>query len=388
MREQGLSAVQRDVAEDSSDLGVRNLRCPGQIKKFFLERSVEMEVKTFNTTRRLYTDEKRESDHRLSVLASIESAVEGVLDFLTPIEKIWQPSDFLPDLSLPNWKEELVALRESAQSLKDDVMVVLVGDMITEEALPSYQTELNRMAGINDPSGTESSIWARWSRGWTAEENRHGDLLNRYLTFSGRVDMRSIEVTIQHLIRNGFSTGSDRDAYKGFVYTSFQERATKISHRNVGKIAGKQGEAILEKICHQIANDEARHEEAYKTFMDKIFEVDPNGAILAFRKMMKTMITMPARLMEDGKTPDIFEKFKTVAQRIKVYTTLDYAEILDHLVARWKVCDMPGLSGEAARAQDFLGGLSNRYRRLAERFEKHIADQPPLTFSWVHDRAV
>lgn len=70
---------------------------------------------------------------------------------------------------------------------------------------------------------------------------RHGDLLNRYLYLTGRVDMRSIEVTIQHLITNGFNPKIKKDPYKGFIYTSFQERATKISHQNVARLANTAG---------------------------------------------------------------------------------------------------------------------------------------------------
>jgi acyl-[acyl-carrier-protein] desaturase len=32
--------------------------------------------------------------------------------------------------------------------------------------------------------------WAQWVRQWTSEENRHGDLLNKYLYLSGRVNMK------------------------------------------------------------------------------------------------------------------------------------------------------------------------------------------------------
>jgi acyl-[acyl-carrier-protein] desaturase len=53
------------------------------------------------------------------------------------------------------------------------------------------------------------------------EENRHGDLLNKYLYLSGRVNMRSRNDT-QHLISDGFDIGTGRDPYKNFVYTSFQ----------------------------------------------------------------------------------------------------------------------------------------------------------------------
>ena len=30
----------------------------------------------------------------------------------------------------------------------------------------------------------------RWTRQWTAEENRHGDLMNKYCYLSGRVNMK------------------------------------------------------------------------------------------------------------------------------------------------------------------------------------------------------
>ena len=61
----------------------------------------------------------------------------------------------------------------------------------------------NRVAGFCDDTGCSDLPWARWLRGWTAEENRHGDLLNRYLYLSGRVDMRQVETTVHHLLRNG-----------------------------------------------------------------------------------------------------------------------------------------------------------------------------------------
>lgn len=331
---------------------------------------------------------KREAAHRRSVIDSLQTFVGGNLDLLLDVEKAWQPSDFLPDLTLPNWKEEIEKMRERARGLTDELLVVLVGDMVTEEALPSYQTMLNRFEGVEDDTGISESPWAKWSRGWTAEENRHGDLLNRYLTLTGRVNMRSIEVTIHNLLARGFSTGSGSDPYEGFIYTSFQERATKISHRNVGRIAKAEGETALAGICNTIANDEARHEEAYKRFMDKIFEIDPHRAILAFQNMMKTMVKMPAARMTDGEDPHIFDKFTTVAQKLGVYTSRDYADIIEHLVSRWKIGTLAGLEGEGARAQDYLGGLGERYRKLADRVEKRLAKEPPAGFSWIFHRKV
>src|SRR2546423_53014 len=107
-------------------------------------------------------------------------AQETVTRFLKPVNESWQPADYLPDFAHAGWNQEIGQLRDAAQSLPEGLLVVLVGDTITEEALPSYQTWLNGLQGIADKSGRDESPWAQWSRGWTAEENRHGDLLNKY----------------------------------------------------------------------------------------------------------------------------------------------------------------------------------------------------------------
>lgn len=326
--------------------------------------------------------------HKREVIADMEGFVESQLSILKSVEESWQPNDFLPDMAADNWQEALREFRSGSEAIPDEVLVVLVGDMVTEEALPTYQTLLNTFEGVSDPTGTSTSAWARWSRGWTAEENRHGDLLNKYLYLTGRVDMRAVEVTIQHLIRNGFNPGAQQDPYKGFVYTSFQERATRISHRNVARLAQKAGDEHLKTICGLVAGDEARHEKAYTAFISKIFEVDPNGAILAFRDLMKNQIVMPAHLMYDGKDPDIFDHFSLVAQRIGVYTALHYADIIDHLVRTWKIETLGNLTAEATEAQEFLCNLGPRYTRLAERSLRRLDQTSTFKFSWIHDRAV
>ena len=298
----------------------------------------------------------------------------------------------MPDLSVEGWEDSVKEMRQMAAGIPDEVLVVLIGDMVTEEALPTYQTLLNTFEGCDDPTGTTDTAWARWSRGWTSEENRHGDLLNKYLYLGGRCDMRSIEVTIQHLITNGFNPGAKKDPYRGFVYTSFQERATKISHGNVAKLARKNGDVNLSKICAQIAGDEGRHEKAYQIFCEEIFERDPEGLLMVFGDMMRGQILMPAEEMTDGKNPNLYADFSDVAQRLGVYTAIDYADIIEHLVARWKLEEMEGLSGLAEKERDYICRLPDRYRKLAERSmnkkKKATEDAPPpaKAFSWIHGR--
>jgi acyl-[acyl-carrier-protein] desaturase len=316
------------------------------------------------------------------VLKGMENHVAQNL-LLSPIDEAWQPSDYLPDLSTDDWAERLRQFRQPAEQLDDELLVVLVADMITEEALPSYSVALNLLA--NDHTGTSDAPWARWLRGWTAEENRHGDLLNAYLRLTGRVDMRAVEVTIHHLLNSGFNPHAHPDLYGGLVYTAFQERATKISHANVARLATARGEANLNRICLKIAGDESRHEAFYTRMMSRVMDEDPEGGIITFQKMMRRIIAMPGKLMFDGKDPDLFDHFATVAQRTGIYTVRDYAAITDHLLQTWRVAERR-VSGKAARAQDYLCSLPQKYLNLAGEAESRLNSAPRYPFSWIYGR--
>jgi acyl-[acyl-carrier-protein] desaturase len=321
--------------------------------------------------------------NQIEVLESMQSFVgENLL--LLPVGSAWQPTDFLPDLQREDWAEQVRAFREPAKGIPDDVLVVLVAGMITEEALPNYSIALNLLA--RDYDGASDKPWAVWSRGWTAEENRHGDLLNAYLRLTGRVDMRAIEVTIHNLLFGGFEPRAYPDLYGGLVYTAFQERATKISHINTGRLAEENGEAALAKICAKIAGDEARHEAFYTRMMGRIFQIDPEGALATARSMLRRVIAMPGRRMFDGKDPDLFEHFAAVGQNIGVYTVRDYASIIDHLVKTWNIASLT-VSGKAARAQEYLCGLAASYEKLADEAAHRLAPAK-VPFSWINGREV
>eukprot|EP00542_Grammatophora_oceanica_P017232 CAMPEP_0194047888 /NCGR_PEP_ID=MMETSP0009_2-20130614/26002_1 /TAXON_ID=210454 /ORGANISM="Grammatophora oceanica, Strain CCMP 410" /LENGTH=410 /DNA_ID=CAMNT_0038693627 /DNA_START=131 /DNA_END=1363 /DNA_ORIENTATION=+ len=350
-----------------------------------LEFTEDEMVKRLERTKYLYPK-------HVEVIEDLEPLAGSMVDkiLLETGDKAWQPQDYLPDMAQEGWEDEVKEMRKQAATVPDDLLVVLIGDMVTEEALPTYQTLLNTFEGCDDPTGTTESGWARWSRGWTSEENRHGDLLNKYLYLGGRCDMRSIEVTIQHLITNGFNPDARKDPYRGFVYTSFQERATKISHGNVGKLARQFGDKNLQRICGMIAGDEGRHERAYQLFVKEIIARDPDGLLAVFGDIMRGQIAMPAEQMSDGKDTKLYESFSTVAQRLGVYTALDYADIAEHLVKEWDLEHMEGLSSEGEKERDYLCRLPGRYRKLAERSMNKAkkSNEPPVlnSFSWIHGR--
>jgi acyl-[acyl-carrier-protein] desaturase len=320
----------------------------------------------------------------MSVIESLQGHVAIHLSLLTPVEQSWQPTDFLPDLTAEDWSGQLARFREAARQLPDDLLIVLVGNMVTEEALPNYAISLQHVA--KDPTGTTDTPWARWLRGWTAEENRHGDLLNAYLRLSGRVDMRAVERTIHHLIRNGFCPGDEGDYYAGLIYAAFQERATRLTHGNLARLVIERGEENLGKICRKIAAEETRHEVFYTKIVAELFERDPEGALLAYRKTLGRLIAMPGSLMADGRDPDLFDHYAEVTQRTGVYTSRDYASIIRHLNTAWNL-EGRSFAGKAGKAQDYLCRQPERYDNLAVEIEDRIARRPPAHFSWLHGRA-
>lgn len=317
---------------------------------------------------------------RLEVMQFLEKNVDSFVDqFLIPAEKIWQPSDMLPNSEKESFFDEVKELREIAKDLPYDFWVVLVGDTITEEALPTYESWLMEVEGV-DNEGRNG--WSKWVRHWTAEENRHGDLLNKYLYLSGRVNMREVEITTQHLIADGFDIGTGKDPYKNFVYTSFQELATYISHNRVSQLAKKYGDAKLSKICRLIAGDEMRHHHAYSEFVSQIFKVDPSEMMLSFQYMMKQKITMPAHFLRESgeKISTAFEEFSNSAQKIGVYTAADYVDILQKLVEKWEIDKISNLTDEAEKARDYLMKLPARMAKISERL---ILPDETKIFKWV-----
>ena len=320
-------------------------------------------------------------ESRKEVMTYLEPFMEGEMaTYLRPVEDLWQPSDFLPDASKETFFADIKELQQNAKELPYDVLAVLIGDTITEEALPTYESWLMM---VDDVSRNEQGGWMKFLRAWTAEENRHGDLLNKYLYLSGRVDMRAMEISTQYLIHDGFDIQTYNDPYRTFVYTSFQELATNVSHRRVAGLAKQAGDKLMAKMCGIIAADEARHAKAYISLIKKAFEVDANQVMLAFEDMMKKKIVMPAHFLREiglqvGQT---FGHFTDAAQRTGVYTATDYVDIMKELLVEWQIESMRDLNEAGEKARDYVMALPDRLMRVAERMKSPGLD---YKFSWIH----
>jgi acyl-[acyl-carrier-protein] desaturase len=317
---------------------------------------------------------------RLEVMQTIEKSMGDLLTkYLKPIEENWQPSDFLPEAGTDTFFDEVEELQALAKEMDYDLFAVLIGDTITEEALPTYEAWLMSVEGVDQDA---NNGWSQWVRSWTAEENRHGDLLNKYLYLSGRVNMREMEISTQYLISDGFDIGTGTDPYKNFIYTSFQELATNVSHRRVASLVKQTGNHQLAKMCGVIAADEARHARAYKEFVRLIFELDPSEMMLAFEDMMRKKIVMPAHFMkETGSTlNELFAHFSDAAQRKMVYTTQDYVDIFNSLIVDWKIDSITNLNDKAEKARDYVMALPARLQRIGERIK---IPEKQYEFKWL-----
>uniref|UniRef100_A0A2N9EK06 Stearoyl-[acyl-carrier-protein] 9-desaturase n=1 Tax=Fagus sylvatica TaxID=28930 RepID=A0A2N9EK06_FAGSY len=192
-----------------------------------------------------------------------------------------------------------------------------------------------------------ADVWTVWTRAWTAEENRHGDLLKTYLYLSGRVDMLMIEKTVQYLIGAGMDPGTENNPYLGYVYTSFQERATFLSHGNTAKLAKEGGDPVLARICGTIASEREAARERLRQDRREASRVGSHRSNGGHRR-------------HDEEEDHHARSLDPMITR----------NILEFLIGRWGLEKLEGMSGEGRRAQEFVCGLAPRIRKLQERADE------------------
>jgi acyl-[acyl-carrier-protein] desaturase len=300
------------------------------------------------------TDAERAMGRKIEVLKDLEPMVETWMAEHESKRELWFPSQLLAAPEGTDPAEHHHDLRARVAGFPDACRAALALNTLTEEGLPHFHRLLAVYLG-------DDSHWRHWNNLWTAEEDRHGQVLMDYIRDTHAVNQLTLEQLKFEYIKAGFHPEWDKDPYRVFVYTTLQERATQYSHGNTGRVVGEY-EPVLGGILAKIASEEARHFSFYRRVFTEILKRDPSEALVSAAFVMPA-IDMP------GITIPGFKDFADVIRRSGIYGPRDYLKIVQDQLSHWGIDALEGLDEFGRKAQEKLLSIPDRLRRISELME-------------------
>lgn len=224
---------------------------------------------------------------QLDLLTELEPVVESNLNRHQSMAKPWNPHDYVPwdegrnfaMMGGVDWDEEQSRLDPTAKA-------AMVTNLLTEDNLPSYHREIATNFSLD-------GAWGTWVGTWTAEENRHAIVMRDYLVVTRGVDPVALEeARMKHMI-TGYNPETNKDVLHSVAYVTFQELATRVSHRNTGKACG---DPIADKMLQRVAADENLHMVFYRNLCEAALEMEPDKAVEAIADILE-VFEMPGNGM-------------------------------------------------------------------------------------------
>jgi acyl-[acyl-carrier-protein] desaturase len=283
--------------------------------------------------------------------SDLQPTVATLLERHLENAKEWFPHEFVPwsrgrdFVGTDEWDPNEVKLSEAAR-------VALVLNLLTEDNLPYYFAALMRV--------TDDGPWGEWTRRWTAEEGRHAIVIRDYLTVTRSVDPVALERGRMQQVTTGEAPTFDAHA-DALVYTTLQELATRISHRNTGQLLDDPaGRAVMIRV----ATDENLHHLFYRDVATEALARHPSEMVLAMERVVRGF-SMPGTGIAD------FTRQARIIAEAGVYDfSVHYHQILVPIILqRWDVENLDGLTSEAATARDALVTYIARIGKAAARLE-------------------
>lgn len=277
------------------------------------------------------------------LLHELEGTVEANLNRHLGAAKAWHPHDYVPwsqgrdfaFLGGEDWAPEQSRLDPVAKT-------AMIVNLLTEDNLPSYHREIAGLFGLDGP-------WGQWVGRWTAEEARHGTALRDYLMVTRGVDPVKLEEMRMVHMSAGYDSG-EKTMLEGIAYVSFQELATRVSHRNTGKVTG---DPIAERLLQRIALDENLHMVFYRNLLAAAFEVAPDETMQAVRNEV-VGFHMPGSTM-----PDFQRSSLTIAKAGIYDLRLHYEEVVMPVLRFWKVFERTDLGPDGEQAREELAAFTD-----------------------------
>jgi acyl-[acyl-carrier-protein] desaturase len=291
------------------------------------------------------------------LLEELTPAVERYLERHIQTSTEWFPHEYVPYGEGRDYREE--PWQASDSRLAGTAQTCLELNLLTEDNLPSYVLALWDIFGGD-------GAWGEWSRRWTAEEGRHSIVLRDYLSVTRGLDPVALERARMDQVCSGYRRRlADEGPLDGVVFTTLQELATRISHRNTGKLTA---EPSLERLTSRIAQDENLHYVFYRDVGAAALEIDPSPLVIAMERQVRTFA------MPSASVPGFGERAKGMADAGVYDLRLHHDQVLRPvLFQHWRLHQLSGLTAEAEVARDRLIAFVAKVDRAASRFEESRA---------------
>jgi acyl-[acyl-carrier-protein] desaturase len=296
-------------------------------------------------------------EEQLELVAAVEPEVRQLMAEHRERREHWYYHEVVP------WEEGRSFVDEpwdpSQATVSPEVRTALVLNLLTEDNLPYYHIEIaNRV-----PKG---SALDEWNHLWTAEEGQHAIALRSYLLTSRNCDPKLLEDDRMATMEAGFESDY-ADPAALFVYTSAQELATRVSHRNAGKLA--DDETAFE-VMRRIAADENHHFMFYRGVAKAMLEQAPEIMLDAMHRVLSTF-QMPGTTI-----PGFVRRAVEIAKAGVYNLRIHHDRVLVPVLRDWGVEQMTGLSVKAQELQEKVLEIPAKVMRRAEIVERRLGIVP------------
>jgi acyl-[acyl-carrier-protein] desaturase len=284
----------------------------------------------------------------------LEPVVERLLERHVTTAVEWFPHEYVPwgrarDFTTRDeWWDPTDTVDSAARS-------ALFVNLLTEDNLPYY---FRTLSGFG-----RDGVWGEWTRRWTAEEGRHAIVIRDYLMVTRSIDPVALERGRMQQVSTGV-TPELSDLCDALCYTTLQELATRIAHRNTG--------ALLEdpagtSIMSRVSNDENLHYLFYRDLASAALDIDPSAMVIAMDRTVRGF-TMPGTGIPD------YAKHARLIAAAGVY---DYSIFLEKVLQpvifhHWRLQEREGLNAEAEQARDRLVRYMERLKKVAARLSRSL----------------
>ncbi|WP_100465062.1 acyl-ACP desaturase [Mycobacteroides abscessus] len=298
----------------------------------------------------------------LELLHELEPVVEENVHRHLGVTKDWNPHDYVPWSEGKNYKALGGQDWDPEQSkLSEVAKIAMITNLLTEDNLPSYHREIAMNFTMDGP-------WGTWVNRWTAEENRHGIAIRDYLVVTRSVDPVELEKLRIAQMTRGFSPGQNRQnipfsesLFDSVVYVTFQELATRVSHRNTGKACA---EPVADELLKRISTDENLHMIFYRNMVSAGLEIAPNQAVKAVHKVLDNF-KMP------GYTIPGFRRNAVTIATGGVYDPQSHLdEVVMPVLRKWRIFERDDISSEGEWYREDLDRIIGDLKKTSADFEE------------------